>query len=201
MYCGSVQSFVMLILASGSPRRAELLRNAAIEFDVQPAHIPEERLLGEHPLEYVQRLAREKAAVVLGRNPGTLVLGADTTVVVDEHVLEKPLDHEDAARMLRLLSGRTHEVMTGVCLAGQTNGGKTVCDIRSETTEVTFSAMTEEDIRWYIESGEPMDKAGAYGIQGIASRWVSRIEGTHPNVMGLPVSLVVRMLNEVNGRG
>ena len=152
-----------------------------------------------HPWSMCRDSRRKRRNIVLSRNPGSLVLGADTTVVVDEHVLEKPRDHADASRMLRLLSGRKHLVMTGVCLTGQVAGGQMFCDLRSETTQVTFSAMSDEDIRWYIASGEPMDKAGAYGIQGIASRWIPRIEGSYPNVMGLPISLVVTMLKAANG--
>ena len=203
-----------LILASASPRRQELLRNAGIQFEVCPAHIPEERLRGEPPEQYVKRLAREKARAVWEKafnaevakerkgegltakdakeRKGLLVLGADTTVVADEHVLEKPKDAADAARMLRLLSGRTHQVMTGVCLVGEG-----IEDVRCETTQVTFSRLSERNIADYIATGEPMDKAGAYAIQGIASRWIGRIEGDYFNVVGLPVAMVWRMLNEV----
>lgn len=180
-----------LILASASPRRSELLRNARIPFEVDPAHVPEEPNPGERPLEYAQRLARDKASAVQARHPDALVLGADTVVVVDEHLLEKPADAEDAARMLRLLSGRTHQVITGVCLAGPG-----IERIEAEITQVTFAAMSEAEIAGYVASGEPMDKAGAYGIQGMASRWVERIEGCYFNVVGLPVARVHRMLRE-----
>ena len=182
----------MIVLASQSPRRAELLRNAGIAFRVQPADIPEQKLPEESPADYVQRLAREKARAVYARSTkDSIVLGADTTVVLDGGVLEKPWDAEDAARMLRLLSGRSHSVLTGVCLKG-----KDFEDVRMESTEVRFAKISEAEIREYVASGEPMDKAGAYAIQGIASRWIPRIEGCYFNVVGLPVPLVCRMLRE-----
>ena len=197
----------MLILASASPRRVELLRNAGIEVVVQPAEIPETALPGESPVDQARRLAREKARAVWqqfadNRKSATgnclFVLAADTLVVVDEHVLGKPRDAADAARMLRLLSGRTHQVTTGVCLLGTENRelGTFFEDLRSETTQVTMDTLTEEDISAYIAHGEPMDKAGAYAVQGIASRWVSRLEGCYFNEVGLPVPLVYRMLRE-----
>jgi septum formation protein len=188
----------VLILASASPRRQELLRNAGIEFLVQPADVNEDLLPTEAPENYVERLAEAKARAIWDALPptrahrgGTVVLGADTTVVVDHHILAKPVDAEDAKRMLRLLSGRTHEVMTGVCLMGE--GFE---DVRRETTRVTFDTLREEDIAFYVSHGEPMDKAGAYAIQGIASRWIPRIEGCYFNVVGLPMPLVCRMLRE-----
>src|SRR5271166_3831312 len=181
----------MLILASASPRRAELLRNVGIRFTIDPAHVPEEPLPGERPIAYAQRLAREKALAVFARRPADTVLGADTVVVVDEHLLEKPADEADAARMLRLLSGRTHDVITGVSLVAP--GFQR---IEAEITQVTFTAMSGEEIAAYIATGEPMDKAGAYGIQGIASRWVTTIAGDYFNVMGLPVARVYRLLCE-----
>src|SRR5664279_2776513 len=178
-----------LILASNSPRRAELLRNAGISFTVDPAHIPEQPRTGEPPLQYVQRLARDKARVVFSRHPDNVVLGADTVVVVDEHLLEKPRDAADAARMLRLLSGRAHQVITGVCLVA-----KDYEQTEAEITEVRFSTLSESEITGYVETGEPMDKAGAYAIQGMASRWVERIDGCYFNVVGLPVPRVFRMM-------
>ncbi len=181
-----------LILASASPRRSELLRNAGISFSVEPAHVPEQALPGEQPLVYAQRLARDKARAISERYPDNVVLGADTIVVADEHLLEKPQNDEDAARMLRLLSGRAHQVMTGVCLLAP-GYEKTEMEI----TEVQFGALTEEDIAAYIATREPMDKAGAYAIQGIASRWVKRIDGCYFNVVGLPVPRVYRMLREL----
>jgi septum formation protein len=182
----------MLVLASSSPRRQELLRNAAITFHAVPADVPEVLRPGEGPLEYARRLAVDKARAVRQRvNSRQPVLGADTIVVVDEHILEKPVDATDAARMLRLLSGRTHQVTTGVCLIG--DGFE---DVRTETTEVTFDRLTEDEIAMYVAHGEPMDKAGAYAIQGIASRWICRLDGCYFNVVGLPVPLVCRMLRE-----
>ena len=181
----------MLVLASASPRRQELLRNAGISFEVQPADIPEDPLPGEGARECAERLAREKALAVAEKRPADVVLGADTVVVIDGQILGKPADAADAARMLRLLARRKHEVITGVCLAvsGQWS-------VASETTVVTMSAIGDAQIADYIASGEPMDKAGAYAIQGIASRWIPAIEGDYSNVVGLPVALVSRMLSE-----
>lgn len=181
----------MLVLASASPRRQELLRNAGIPFVVQATDIPEVPLDGESPKECAERLAREKARVVFQQRSQDVVLGADTVVVVDGLMLAKPADVADAIRMLRLLSGKTHEVITGVCL--MKNGRM---DTRSASTLVTMNTVSEAEIQSYVESGEPMDKAGAYAIQGWASRWVTRIEGDYFNVVGLPVSLVYRMLRE-----
>jgi septum formation protein len=210
----------MLVLASASPRRQELLRNARIPFVVQPAGIEERVREGELPRDCAERLAREKALAVSRTRPGDYVLGADTIVVVDGNILGKPHDAADAARMLRLLSGRDHQVITGVCLAGargqgsgasksktrgrpaargvdeQLTGGDRRLASASETTLVTMSELSDADIREYIATGEPMDKAGAYAIQGIASRWIPRIEGDYSNVVGLPVALVYRMLRE-----
>jgi septum formation protein len=193
----------MLVLASASPRRAELLRNAGIPFVVQPADIDETPRAAEMPREYAERLAREKALAVFEKRPQDRVLGADTIVVVDQAILGKPRNAEDAFRMLRLLSGRTHAVITGVCLvkpggSGQSVGPGTNRDLRiaSDTTLVTMADISDEEIRDYVATGEPMDKAGAYAIQGMASRWIPRIEGDYSNVVGLPVALVYRMLRE-----
>jgi septum formation protein len=179
----------MLVLASASPRRQELLRNAGIAFEVQPADIPEDPRPGEGARECAERLAREKALAIARQRPHDCVLGADTVVVVDGQLLGKPSDAADAARMLRLLSGRNHQVITGICLV--VNGQPSVA---SETTVVTMSEITGEDIAAYVATGEPMDKAGAYAIQGIASRWIPRIEGDYSNVVGLPVALAHSML-------
>ena len=191
----------MLVLASASPRRQELLRNAGIPFAVSAANIPEIPLAGEIPRVCAERLAREKAHAVLRQQPGKLVLGADTIVVIDGEILGKPRDQADAMRMLRLLSGQTHQVITGVCLVGtlRTENQKLETgfeDTRSQTTLVTMTTLSDEDIRSYIASGEPMDKAGAYAIQGMASRWIPRIDGDYFNVVGLPVALVRRMLQD-----
>jgi septum formation protein len=191
----------MLVLASASPRRQELLRNAGIPFTVHPANIPEAPSPGESPRACAERLAREKARAVFRQQPAKLVLGADTIVVIEGEILGKPRDQADAARMLRLLSGRTHQVITGVCLVGalRTENQKLETgfeDTRSKTTFVTMTTLSDEDINSYIASGEPMDKAGAYAIQGMASRWIPRITGDYFNVVGLPVALVQRMLRE-----
>jgi septum formation protein len=193
----------MLVLASASPRRQELLRNARIDFVIQPADIPEERLPHESPTAFAERAARDKARAVATRLTSdgkqfpdpVFVLGADTVVVVDDQVLGKPEDAADAARMLRLLSGREHIVTTGVCLIG-TEGARddSFEDVRSCSTRVFFDTLTARDINAYISTGETIDKAGAYGIQGMASRWIGRIEGDYFNVVGLPVALVWDML-------
>ncbi len=178
-----------LILASASPRRAELLRNAAIAFIVEPARVAEQPFQNENPVDYAQRLSRDKARAVHSRHPDSAVLGADTVVVVDEHLLEKPADEHDAARMLRLLSGRSHQVITGVCLLAP--GFERT---EAEITQVVFSRLSENEIALYVQTGESMDKAGAYAVQGIASRWVERIDGCYFNVVGLPLPRVYRML-------
>ena len=182
----------MIVLASASPRRQEILRNAGVKFVVQPADIDETISPGESPRACAERLAREKAHVVAQQKPADFILAADTIAVVDGEILGKPRDTEDAARMLRLLLGRAHEVITGVCLIGP--GG--VENVQSERTLVAMSEIGEKEIQAYIETGEPMDKAGAYAIQGIASRWIPRIEGDYFNVVGLPMALVWRMLRE-----
>jgi len=180
---------MVLVLASASPRRAELLRNAGIRFTARATEIPERQRRGESPKTFALRLAREKARAIFARHPLRIVLGADTIVVIAGRVLGKPRNRRDARRMLRLLSGGTHQVSTAVCLAGP--GFE---DARAETTRVTMRELSETEIRDYVASGEPMDKAGAYAIQGLASRFVSRIEGCYFNVVGLPVPLVYRML-------
>jgi septum formation protein len=201
----------MLVLASASPRRQELLRNAGIPFTVQPADIDETPRAGEPPRECAERLAREKALAVWRNRPSDLVLAADTIVVVDEIILGKPVNGDDAARMLRLLSGRVHRVTTGVCLVGalaskaarhsdeRPRAEKEELRTTSETTLVSMSELSDAEIRGYVATGEPMDKAGAYAIQGMASRWIPRIEGDYSNVVGLPVALVYRMLRERGG--
>ena len=196
-------NFNMLILASQSPRRRELLTQAGYSFEVRPAHIPEEPLAGENPIAYVTRLAREKAEDVFrevtadarlnAESEILAVLGADTTVTLDDTILGKPEDAADAARMLKMLSGRTHRVMTGVALA--TADG---VEVAAEVTAVRFLTLSEEEIAGYVATGEPMDKAGAYAIQGYAARWIPRIEGCYFNVVVLPLALVTALLE---GRG
>jgi septum formation protein len=180
-----------LILASASPRRAELLRAAGYAFEIVPADVDESAGPGERPENYVRRVAAEKARAVLCRFPDCTVLAADTTVVVDGAMLGKPSDDEDARQMLARLSGRSHRVLTGVVLAG---GGREAGAVAS--TLVRFGVLTPSDIDWYVASGEPRDKAGAYGVQGLASRFVEGIEGSYSNVVGLPVALVHTLLSE-----
>jgi len=184
----------MLVLASASPRRHELLRNAHISFEVQPAHINEDPLPNEEARTCAERLAREKAQAIARKRPTDAVLGADTVVVIDNQILNKPIDAADATHMLRLLSGRTHSVITGVCLAVS---GQPLA-VTSEITSVIMSKISEEEIAGYVATAEPMDKAGAYAIQGIASRWIPRIEGDYSNVVGLPVALVYRLLRQAH---
>jgi len=179
-----------IVLASASPRRQELLKNAGVEFVVRPAGIEEIPLAGEVPLAFAERMAREKARAAR-KSDDEIILAADTVVAVGPEILGKPLNAADAMRMLRLLSGKTHSVITGVCLAG-----KSFEDVRSETTAVQFSHISEDEIREYAAGGEPMDKAGAYAIQGGASKWVSSVEGDYYNVVGLPLNLVTKMLQE-----
>lgn len=198
----------MLILASASPRRQELLRNAGIPFAVQPADIIETPLTDEPPQHCAERLAREKALAVGRSRPQDYVLGADTIVVTGGAILGKPRDWHDATRMLRSLSGRTHEVITGVCLispvergdlsiAGditRVNSENRQVNTASQTTLVSMCEISEREIGDYLATGEPMDKAGAYAIQGMASRWITRIEGDYSNVVGLPIGMVYAML-------
>ncbi len=193
----------MLVLASASPRRRDLLAQAGYRFRVHPAHIPEDPLPGEDPVVYVTRLAREKAEAVfcqLTTNGGSeairldgksslAVLGADTTVTLDNTILGKPEDAADARRMLRLLSGRTHRVITGVALVTAKGA-----EVAAEVTAVRFLTLSEAEIADYVAGGEPNDKAGAYAIQGRAATWIPRIEGCYFNVMGLPLALVSALL-------
>lgn len=190
----------MLVLASASPRRRELLTQAGFIFTVAPASISEDLKPGENPIAYVTRLAREKATSVFAQipshDPSTIVLGADTTVVAPNgEVLGKPSDPADASRMLRLLSGATHQVITGVAVVSQTG-----TEIAAEVTHVTVLNLSDEEINAYVATGEPMDKAGAYAIQGYAARWIPRIHGCYFNVVGLPLALVSGMLEGVRAR-
>lgn len=203
----------MLVLASASPRRRDLLTQAGFLFQVESIPVEEDRRPGEDPTQLAQRLAREKAeavfkaraaiqsanrAAIPSANDGPLlVLGADTVVVCDAEVLGKPVDDADALRMLRLLAGRTHQVITGVCLISPAG-----MQIASESTWVTLLTLSDDEIRAYVATGEPRDKAGAYAIQGHAARWIPRISGCYSNVVGLPLSLVNTMVEAArSGRG
>ncbi|MEJ6720386.1 Maf family protein [Ilumatobacter sp.] len=187
-----------LVLASGSPRRRELLSGAGLRFSVRPADIDETPLAGEAPGNYVRRLSIEKAAASISSplaSPAEIVLAADTTVDVKGEILEKPLDANDAYRMLRMLSGRTHLVHTGVTVSVPITGAR-----RSSTivvaTEVTFGDLEDAAIDWYLETGEAMDKAGAYGIQGAAGAFVEKINGSVTNVIGLPLAETLTLLRD-----
>ena len=181
----------VVVLASNSPRRKELLTAAGIPYVVRGPDIEEVRRPDEPAVDYVRRMAEEKAFAI-PISPGEIVLAADTTVVLQEHILEKPRDHADAERMLRLLSGQEHEVITGICLR---TAGQKIIDVA--ITKVRFVQMTEQELADYVASGEPMDKAGAYGIQGRASKFIDRVEGCYFNVVGLPISLVYYHLKKL----
>jgi septum formation protein len=193
-----------LILASGSPRRRELLAQAGYSFEVQPSSVSESRRPGEEAIRFATRLAREKAEEVFAQRrspvtPPQLVLGADTVVVCDGEVLGKPVDAADATRMLTLLAGRTHHVVTGVAVAGGSSSSP-VLEVAAEITHVTMRTLSPLDISQYVAGGEPMDKAGAYAIQGYAARWIPRISGCYFNVVGLPLALVASLLEGVELR-
>lgn len=193
----SAQPF-RLILASASPRRRELLTQAGYVFDIEAADVDETPRANESPAAYVKRLAEEKARAILGRHPHSsmplVVLGADTTVVCDDEILAKPDDADHAIEMLRKLSGRTHEVLTGIAAATH---ARTISAV--ERTEVVFSEIPAAELDRYCATHEPLDKAGAYGIQGYAARWIPRIDGDYFNVMGLPIARVVKLIDEALG--
>jgi septum formation protein len=184
-----------LWLASGSPRRAEILRAVGWPFEAMPMDIDERLVEGESAPAMVERLALEKAEAAARQRTQGLVLGADTTVVVDSEILAKPEDERDARRMLRLLSGRWHDVLTGVALvrAGSDNARA----VAQERTEVRFSVMSDEEIDWYVQSGEPMDKAGAYAVQGRAALFIEEIRGDYWNIVGLPIRLVYKLASQI----
>jgi septum formation protein len=184
-----------LVLASASPRRRELLDRLGLRFTVRSADIDETPLPGEEPGAYVLRLAREKARTAA--RPGELVLAADTTVVIDGEILGKPEDDADAGRMLRLLSGREHEVLTGVAVleVTETGAGRTASEVARTT--VRMAALTPEEIAWYVATGEPRDKAGAYAIQGLSALFVETVSGNYANVVGLPIPTVYRLFAEL----
>lgn len=180
-----------LILASASPRRSELLKLAGIEFEVRPVEVDENLLPAETPEAHVLRLAQAKATAAQKEFPSNFVLAADTIVTLDSVIMGKPKDKADAASMLEKLSGRSHQVMTGYCLANQQ---AEICELDFANTEVWFRTLTPSEIDRYVDSGEPMDKAGAYAIQGFAAGMVKKINGSYTNVVGLPLSEVVELL-------
>jgi septum formation protein len=185
-----------LVLASKSPRRAEILRSVGWEFEAIAADVDETRYDSEDAVSYVKRLAQTKAETVAGKLRGGLVLGADTVVVIDEEILGQPGDDEDARRMLRLLSGRWHTVLTGVALvrSGQTPHAL----VEYETSRVRFSETSIDEIDWYVSTGEPTGKAGAYAIQGKGALFIEEIRGDYFNVVGLPVRLVYELYHMMN---
>jgi septum formation protein len=191
--CRSVTFAAMrLVLASRSPRRADLLRAAGLFFDVFPVDVDERFGPDEEPEHAVARLAETKATTAAASHPDAVVLGADTTVLIRGEALGKPASADDAARMLRLLSGRTHDVLTGLCVC---SGSRRLRHV--EPTRVRLARMSETEIAWYVSSGEPFDKAGAYAVQGLASRFVEGIDGSYSNVVGLPISSVYELLKEL----
>ena len=190
-------SLPKLILASGSPRRAEILNFVGWEFEKRVADIDETNLPDEKPDDYVQRLAREKAEAIAVYYEDALVLGADTIVVIDKQIIGKPKDLDDARRMLRLLSGKRHEVFTGVALVKKETelNPKSIVDLQK--TAVKFAELSDEEIEFLVEKGEPLDKAGAYAVQAQAALFIEEIEGDYWNVVGLPVNLVYRLMQEI----
>ena len=180
------------VLASSSPRRQELLKLLLPNFEVVPSEVDESIRVTERPETMVARLAREKALAVQERRPSACIVGADTVVVCEMEILGKPASHEEARSMLRKLSGKTHQVLTGVCLLHLNT-----LFVEYATSDVTFYPLTEREIENYLRSGEPFDKAGAYAIQGLGARFVERIDGCHFNVVGLPVSRLYQMMKRL----
>lgn len=181
------------ILASSSPRRRELLTSIKIDFDVVPSHVPEERQAGEAPEEYVARLSREKANTVAQKHPSQWIIAADTTVLLGDQLLEKPADQRDAARMLSLIAGQTHIVYTGVTLQ---NVEQRYRETRVAESEVRMLPLSRDEIEWYVATGEPLDKAGAYAVQGIGAMFIDSIHGSYTNVVGLPLAMLFQMMRK-----
>lgn len=181
------------ILASASPRRRELLASIGVEFDVLPSEVPEVHRDGEAPEEYVARLSRDKAAALASRHPERWVIAADTTVLLGEQLLEKPVDAADAARMLATIAGRTHTVYTGVTLEHAGSGYR---DTRVAESEVRMLPLSGPEIEWYVRTGEPMDKAGAYAVQGIGAMFIESVHGSYTNVVGLPLATLFQMMRK-----
>jgi septum formation protein len=179
------------ILASQSPRRRELLASIGLAFDVMPSDVPEVHRPGESPEEYVARLSRDKAAAVAAKHEDAWIIAADTTVLLGDELLEKPVDDDDAKRMLATIAGKTHIVYTGVTLHNAARGWH---DTRVAETEVRMLPLDERDIAWYVSTGEPLDKAGAYAAQGLGGMFIDSIHGSYTNVVGLPLALLFQML-------
>lgn len=177
------------ILASASPRRKELLTSIGVDFEVIPSHVPEVHEAGEAPEEYVARLSRDKAQAISTAHPSRWVIAADTTVLLGDQLLEKPVDAADAARMLATIQGQTHVVYTGVTLQ---NGEYR--DTRVAESEVRMLPLSASDVEWYVRTGEPLDKAGAYAVQGIGAMFIDSIHGSYTNVVGLPLATLFLML-------
>jgi septum formation protein len=192
----TTESSSAIVLASASPRRRELLERVGLTFSVVPSTAPEELLTGETPEEHVLRLSEDKAREVAGRDlqPGRYFIGSDTIVLLDDLILGKPKDHADAATMLRALSGKQHRVLSGFAVFDRQTG---TCRAQAVSTKVTFKRLREEEIAGYIATGEPTDKAGAYAIQGIGTFMVKSIEGSYSNVVGLPLTEVLDLLEEI----
>lgn len=179
------------ILASASPRRRELLSSIGLEFEVIPSNVPEVYTAGEVPEEYVARLSRDKARALAESNPSRWVIAADTTVLLGDQLLEKPADPADAARMLATIAGRTHIVYTGVTLEHAESGYR---DTRVAESEVRMLPLSPDEIEWYVATGEPLDKAGAYAVQGVGAMFIESIHGSYTNVVGLPLATLFLML-------
>ena len=183
-----------LVLASGSPRRSEIMKSVGWEFTKDVPDIDESELEGEDPSTYVQRLAKEKAEAVAESHPNEIILAADTTVVIDDQIIGKPRDVDDARRMIRMLSGNWHEVLTGIAVMKDTSAA-----VGMESTRVKFAPMNDAEIEFLVEKGDPLDKAGAYAVQAQAALFIEGIEGDYWNVVGLPISLVYRMVTNTAG--
>lgn len=188
-----------LILASGSPRRAEILNSVGWKFTKDSADIDETEMPDEKPEDYVRRLAREKAEAVAAKYSDAIVLGADTTVVIDNQIIGKPVDLEEARRMIKMLSGNWHEVLTGVALVQVTNYELQITNVVIQKTRVKFVEMSDEEIEFLVQFGEPLDKAGAYAVQAQAALFIEKIEGDYWNVVGLPINLVYESFKKIMG--
>ncbi len=185
--------FVKFILASASPRRRELLASIGLDFDIMPSHVPEVHAEGEAPEEYVARLSRDKAGALAREHPSRWIIAADTTVRLGDQLLEKPEDAADAARMLTTIAGKTHIVYTGVTLE---NIERDYRDTRVAESEVRMLPLSASEIEWYVRTGEPLDKAGAYAVQGKGAMFIDSIHGSYTNVVGLPLATLFQMLRK-----